>query len=171
MHETTLRKGAGGQWLGQWSRWSAIDKGWFPLNKQTFQHVHLTCTRLMKIKITWQTGRVAVFRTPEQNVHSCHFLFARLGLFFFLLKGDSSRHSCPCTQINGCLFSQLTERETYKHLPFWSLLWDKIPLILLWCFHSSKTGQWPGCFSFYLLWVTAFTAPSTATQLQELEEK
>lgn len=37
---------------------------------------------------------------------------------------------------------QLTERGTYKHLLFCSLPWDKIPLILLWCFHSSKTGQW-----------------------------
>lgn len=38
----------------------------------------------------------------EQNAHSCHFLFGRLGLFFFAVKGDSSRHACPRTQIHHC---------------------------------------------------------------------
>lgn len=95
--------------MGQWSRWSAIDKGWFLLKRRTFHmHVHTNALTADKNKNDMTNMyRAAGERRfsghqSEQNAHSCHFLFGRLGLFFFAVKGDSSRHACPRTQIHHC---------------------------------------------------------------------
>lgn len=176
--------GWGGIRLGQWSRWSAIDKGWFLLKRRTFACMcTLTHSPRTKIKMSWQTciGRLGSvgFQDTSRNkmripVTSClaDWAFSSLPWRGILLDTPVHiRKYITAVSWKVAHTPQLPERETYKHLLFWSLPWDKIPLILLWCFHSSKTGQWPGSFSFYSLWVTAFTAPSAATLLQELEGK
>lgn len=89
MHETTLRKGGvrGWEriWLGQWSWLSAIDKGWFLLRAQAFQHV---CTvtgspRTKRKKYIFWGWETWDFRTTAgKNVHYCQFLFDKLDLSF-----------------------------------------------------------------------------------------
>lgn len=98
----------------------------------------------------------------EKSVCYCHFLFDKLGL-----SSSAFQHACPCLK-NSCPHTTVDRYGNIQAIFIVHLLGQKPVCFCLWCFHSSRAGQWLGSSSFYSLWVTELTAPSV---LQEFEGK
>lgn len=158
MHETE-RVG-----LGQWLRLSAIDKGWFLLRWKTFQHVCAHSRAYPGLKINY-------FRTPVRKI--CITVTCSLTNWAF--SSSAFQHALYTNTLPLSHEKSPTHHSwhIWKHTNFFfgSYLGPKSLWSFLWCFYSSQPGQWQGAISLYSLWGTAFTGPSVATLLQELEGK